>query len=484
MLSPISFSEIKHYTVINLPFIRATIILRSIKMAQSTATIDMCTGSLPRKMLRFAVPLILSSLLQLLFNAVDLIVVGQFVDDTAVGAVGSTGALINLITNLFLGLSVGTNVLAARYVGSGRREDASEVVHTSICISIVCGLFLTAVGLIFARPMLQLMSSPANVIDQAALYLRIYFVGMPIMMVYNFGSAILRAIGDTKRPLYYLTIAGFVNVGMNLFFVLVLGRGVDGVAWGTVLSQLVAAILIIRNLMHSNTFCKLELKKLKITPGKLVGIARIGLPAGLQGCIFSASNVLIQSSVNSFGDAGVSGSAAAANIEGFVYVSMNAFHHTVLSFTSQNYGAGNYKRIRQTLRYGLLFVTAVGVALGCTAILLRYPLLHLYIKGDEAMKYGCIRIIVINTAYFLCGIMDVTVGSLRGIGYSLIPMFVSLLGVCGFRVAWIFTYFQSHKTMNVLFLSYPISWIVTFLAQITVYLLWMRKNRNAIMSRE
>lgn len=477
MLSYIFHYAIKDYTYHILIFTEKT------SMAQNSATIDMCTGSLPKKMLRFAVPLILSSLLQLLFNAVDLIVVGQFVDDTAVGAVGSTGALINLITNLFMGLSVGSNVLVARYVGSGRREDASETVHTSIVISVISGLFLTVIGLLFAKPMLRLMSSPENVIDQAALYLKIYFVGMPIMMVYNFGSAILRAIGDTKRPLYYLTAAGFINVGMNLFFVLVLGRGVDGVAWGTVISQFVAALLIIRNLLHSETFCKLEFKKLKITPGKLAGIARIGLPAGVQGCIFSASNVLIQSSVNSFGDAGVSGSAAAANIEGFVYVSMNAFHHTVLSFTSQNYGAGNYKRIRQTLRYGLLFVTTVGVALGCTAIFLRYPLLHLYIKGDEALKYGCIRIIAINSAYFLCGVMDVTVGSLRGIGFSLIPMFVSLLGVCGFRVAWIFTYFRSHRTMNTLFLSYPISWMVTFLAQITVYFLWRRKNRNAVMLR-
>ena len=450
-------------------------------MARSDMTIDMCTGSLPKKMLRFAVPLILSSLLQLLFNAVDLVVVGQFVDDTAVGAVGSTGALINLITNLFMGLSVGTNVLVARYVGSGREQDASETVHSSIVLSVICGLFLTLVGLLFAKPMMELMNSPANVLDQAALYLRIYFVGMPIMMVYNFGSAILRAIGDTRRPLYYLTLAGFINVAMNLFFVLVLGRGVDGVAWGTVISQFVAALLIIRNLMHSDTFCKLDLHKLRLTRGKVIGIARIGLPAGLQGCIFSASNVLIQSSVNSFGDAGVSGSAAAANIEGFVYVSMNAFHHTVLSFTSQNYGAGNMKRIRQTLRYGLLFVTAAGVALGCAAIVFRYPLLKLYIHGDRALEYGCVRIIAINSAYFLCGIMDVTVGSLRGIGFSLIPMFVSLIGVCGFRIAWIFTYFQSHRTMDVLFLSYPISWLVTFLAQITVYFIWRSHFRNSVM---
>ena len=448
-------------------------------MIRDSHTIDMCTGSLPRKMLRFAVPLILSSVLQLLFNAVDLIVVGQFVDDTAVGAVGSTGSLVSLVTNLFLGLSVGTNVLVARYVGSERDEDASETVHTSLCISVVSGIMLGFFGVIFARPMLVLMGSPANVIDQAALYLRIYFLGMPIMMLYNFGSAILRAIGDTKRPLYYLTAAGFVNVFMNLFFVLVLHRGVDGVAWGTVISQLLAAVLILRNLYRSEHCCRLIPSKLRITPSKLAGIARIGIPAGIQGCIFSASNVLIQSSVNWFGDAAVSGSAAAANLEGFVYVSMNAFHHTGLSFTGQNYGARNYKRVRKTLLYGLLFVTLVGGTLGNLVVLLRVPLLHLYIKGEEAISYGITRIFFINVLYFLCGTMDVTVGCLRGIGYSLIPMFVSLAGVCGFRVIWIFTYFRAHRTLSMLFISYPISWFFTFAIQLLVFLIWNHKNRHS-----
>lgn len=447
-------------------------------MKKNTYTIDMCTGSLPKKMLAFALPLILSSLLQLLFNAVDLVVVGQFVGDSAVAAVGSTGALINLITNLFLGLSVGSNVLVARYVGSGRDKDASETVHTSVVISILCGILLSGVGLLFAKPMLRLMDSPPGVIDQAALYLRIYFLGMPIMMLYNFGSAILRAIGDTTRPLIYLTVAGFINVGMNLFFVLVLHRGVDGVAWGTVISQLVAAVLIIRNLLRADNCCRLIPKKLRISGSKLLSIARIGIPAGLQGCIFSASNVLIQSSVNRFGDFGIAGSSAAANIEGFVYVSMNAFHHTVLSFTGQNYGARNFKRVRQTLRWGLLFVFLAGAVLGGLVILLRVPLLRLYVHEAESIRYGCLRIITINSVYFLCGVMDVVVGSLRGIGFSLIPMFVSLAGVCGFRVFWIYTYFSSHRTMPTLFLSYPISWAVTFIAQLTVYLIWLRRNRN------
>lgn len=448
-------------------------------MLKESHTIDMCSGSLPKKMILFAVPLILSSLLQLMFNAVDLVVVGQFVNDTAVGAVGSTSALINLIVNLFMGLSVGTNVLTARYVGSGREEDASETVHTSILISVVCGFLLAFVGVLFARPMLALMGSPEGVIDQAALYLRIYFLGMPIMMLYNFGSAILRAIGDTRRPLYYLTVSGIVNVLMNLFFVIVLKRGVDGVAWATVISQGLSAILILNNLYHSEHCCRLIPSKLKITASKLKGIAQIGIPAGIQGCIFSASNVLIQSSVNSFGDAAISGSAAAANLEGFVYVSMNAFHHTVLSFTGQNYGAGKFDRVRKTLFWGLLYVTLVGGVLGNLVVLLRVPLLNLYISGADAISYGITRIFMINTLYFLCGTMDVAVGSLRGMGFSLVPMFVSLAGVCGFRVVWIFTYFRAHHTLSMLFVSYPISWSVTFAAHLAVYFLWARKKRLA-----
>lgn len=446
-------------------------------MLKDSHTIDMCNGSLPKKMILFAFPLILSSLLQLAFNAVDLVVVGQFVNDTAVGAVGSTGALINLIVNLFMGLSVGTNVLTARYVGSGREEDASDTVHTSILISVISGIILAFVGVIFARPMLSLMGSPKGVIDQAALYLRIYFLGMPIMMLYNFGSAILRAIGDTRRPLYYLAVSGVVNVLMNLFFVIVLKRGVDGVAWATVISQGLSAVLILRNLYRSEHCCRLIPSKLRISASKLKGIAQIGIPAGIQGCIFSASNVLIQSSVNSFGEAAISGSAAAANLEGFVYVSMNAFHHTVLSFTGQNYGAGKYDRVRKTLFWGLLYVTVVGGVLGNLVVLLRVPLLNLYISGAEAVSYGITRIFMINTLYFLCGTMDVAVGSLRGMGFSLVPMFVSLAGVCGFRVVWIFTYFRAHHTLSMLFISYPISWSVTFAAHLAVYFLWARRTR-------
>ncbi len=439
---------------------------------------DMCNGSLPKKMLLFAGPLILSGVLQLLFNAVDLIVVGRYVGDTALAAVGSTGSLINLLTNLFIGLSVGTNVLIARYIGAAQDKDVHETVHTSLLISVLCGIFLAIVGWLFAKPILLKMATPPTVIDEAVLYIRIYFLGMPIMLLYNFGSSILRAIGDTKRPLYYLTIGGVVNVGMNLFFVFVLHRGVDGVAIATVLSQLIAAILILHNLMHIDNACRFEPRKLRIYGRKLRSIARIGLPAGLQGCVFSLSNVVIQSSINSFGDLTVSGNSAASSIEGFIYVSMNAFHQTALSFTGQNYGAGNYRRIGKILAWGLLYVTLVGCALDAVALALKEPLLGLYTDGAEAIRYGAIRMKMICTLYFTCGMMDVVVGCLRGVGYSILPMIVSLVGVCGFRILWIFTYFQSHRTLKVLYLSYPISWIATTVFHLALFLYWYRKNRR------
>lgn len=439
-------------------------------------TIDMCSGSLPKKMLLFAIPLILSSILQLLFNAVDLIVVGKYVGETALAAVGSTGSLINLLTNLFIGLSVGANVLVARYIGAKQDSDVHETVHTAVLISVLSGLLLTVIGLLFAKPLLVLMSTPGNVLKQSALYLRIYFCGMPIMLLYNFGSAILRAQGDTQRPLYYLFLSGVVNVCLNLFFVLVLHRGVDGVAYATVISQLLAALLIVRNLMHADNACRLQLRALRLHASKLKMMAKIGLPAGLQGCIFSLSNVLIQTSVNSFGDIAMAGNSAAANIEGFVYVSMNAFHHTALSFTSQNYGAGNYARIRKILGWALLFVTLAGGLVGGTVIALDEQLLHFYTDNPEAIAYGCIRIAYICTLYFTCGTMDAVVGSLRGLGSSVVPTVVSLIGACGFRVVWIFTIFRRFPTLQTLYLSYPISWILTTSAHLVIFFLISRRK--------
>ncbi|MBP5463214.1 MAG: MATE family efflux transporter [Lachnospiraceae bacterium] len=451
--------------------------IRPTRQLRST-NIDMCSGSLPKKMLLFALPLMFSSILQLLFNAADLAVAGKCVGDTALAAIGSTGALINLLTNLFMGLSVGANVLVARFIGAKQDRDVEETVHTALMISVISGVFLAVVGAFSARSLLQLMDTPADVLDLAALYVRIYFLGMPIMMLYNFGSAILRAIGDTRRPLYYLAFAGCINVGMNLIFVLIFHMGVAGVACATVISQLISAVLVLNNLAHQDNACRFRFTSLRIYPRKLAAIARIGLPAGLQGCIFSLSNTLIQKSINSFDTLAVSGNSAGVNIEGFIYVSMNAWHHTTLSFTGQNYGAGHMDRVRKTLAWGLLYVTLFGAGLGGIALLLRRPLLGIYTSSAEAISYGCVRIGVICKTYFLCGIMDVLVGELRGIGFSLLPTVVSLLGVCGIRITWIYTYFQTHHTLETLYWSYPISWAITALLHLLTFLVWRHAHRN------
>lgn len=431
--------------------------------------IDMCNGPLLGKILLFSVPLMLSGVLQLLFNAADIIVVGRFTGSSALAAVGSTSSLINLLINVFVGLSVGVNVLVARYYGAKEEENISETVHTAIATSILCGLFLVVFGICAARPLLMLMGTPEDVLDQAVLYMRIYFVGMPVVMVYNFGAAILRAVGDTRRPLYFLFAAGIVNVILNLFFVLGLGMGVDGVGWATVISEHVSAFLILKSLAQNQGAMKLHLKKLRITPKKLARIVRIGLPAGMQGAIFSVSNVLIQSSVNSFGSIAMAGNTASANIEGFVYTAMNAVYQTNLSFTSQNLGGKRYSRLNRILFICLGVVTVVGLVLGLSAVAGGNTLLGIYSSDPEVLRYGMLRLEIICSTYFLCGLMDCTVGSLRGMGYSVIPMFVSLTGACGLRILWIFTVFAAYRSLDVLYLSYPVSWLVTALAHLFTY---------------
>ena len=393
--------------------------------------IDMCDGPLLSKILLFSVPLMMSGILQLLFNAADIIVVGRFAGSSALAAVGSTSSLINLLINVFVGLSVGVNVLVAKYYGGQREKDMSETVHTAVLTSLLSGLFLVILGGIAARPLLHLMGTPDDVLDQAVLYMRIYFLGMPVLMVYNFGAAILRAIGDTRRPLYFLFMAGVVNVALNLFFVIGLGMGVDGVGWATVISEHVSALLVLKSLMEAPGALKLNLKELRIHPKKLKRIVKIGLPAGMQGAIFSISNVLIQSSVNSFGSIAMAGNTASANIEGFVYTAMNAVYQTNLSFTSQNLGGRKYSRINRIMYICLAVVTVVGITLGITAVLAGDLLLGIYSSDAQVLRYGMLRLEIICGTYFLCGIMDCMVGSLRGLGYSVIPMFVSLTGACG-----------------------------------------------------
>lgn len=438
---------------------------------------DMCNGPIFGKLLVFALPLMLSGILQLLFNAADIVVVGKFSGSHALAAVGSTGALINLFVNVFIGFSIGTNVLVAQYFGARDEKNVHETVHTSILLGIVGGFILIVAGMVFAKPMLEWMDTPEDVLSHAVLYMRIYFIGMPAMLVYNFGAAILRAIGDTRRPLYYLLSAGMINVILNLFFVIVLDMGVAGVATATVISQIVSAILIVRCLMHSDGIYRLDLHELKIYKRKMVHIAKIGLPAGVQGAVFSLSNVLIQSSVNSFGSIAMAGNTAAGNIEGFVYTSMNAVYQTALSFTSQNVGGRRQDRIPKIVFQCLAIVTVVGAVLGNLAYQCGPFLLNIYSSDPEVIQYGMSRMQIICQWYFLCGIMDVAVGILRGMGYSVMPMLVSLAGACGLRVLWIFTVFVWKHSLFVLYLSYPITWTITLAVHfICFFVIWKRKK--------
>ncbi len=439
--------------------------------------IDMCEGPIFSKVLIFTVPLILSSILQLLFNAADVIVVGRYDGQQSLAAVGSTTSLTNLLISFFMGLSVGVNVLVARYVGAKNDREVSDTVHTAIAVSLVGGVLIGLIGILFAYPLLNLMDTPADVIDRSALYMRVYFAGMPVILLYNFGSAILRAIGDTRRPLYYLAIAGVLNVGLNLFFVIALHMGVAGVALATVLSQCLSSWLVIRCLQKSEGSYKLVLSRIHINFGKLLKIAHIGLPAGLQSSLFSISNVLIQSSVNSFGSIAVAGNTASANAEGFIYVSMNAVHHTSTSFVSQNLGGMKWKRIDRVVIECFLLTAGIGIVLGCLATLFGESILGLYSEDAKVISFGILRLTIISLTYFLCGTMDVMVGAMRGLGYAVLPMIVSLTGACLFRVVWIFTVFRMDHSLRTLYISYPISWGLTTLVHLICFVIVRRRLR-------
>ena len=452
--------------------------------------IDMCNGPLFGKIVIFTLPLMASGLLQLLFNAADMIVVGRWVGNDALAAVGSTGALINLLVNVFLGLSIGTNVLAARYYGAGRDKEMEDMVHTSILTAAICGVMLIFIGFFAAPRILLLMGAPKEVLDQSVLYVRIYFLAMPAMMIYNFGAAVLRAVGDTKRPLYFLTIAGVINVILNVLFVIGFKMGVEGVAIPSVISQTISAILVIICLLRTDAPYQIRIHKLRIHKEKLLMMLKIGLPAGLQGAIFSISNVLIQSSVNSFGKVAMAGNSAASNLEGFVYTAMNTLHQTAVSFVGQNYGAHNFKRIKKIAIQCLLIVTVVGLLLGNMMYLCGPLLLKLYINtaeasSAEAIAYGMRRLMFICCPYFLCGVMDTLVGCLRGMGKSVLPMLVSLTGACVFRVIWIYTVFACYRSLSVLYVSYPISWAITSAvhAGCLIYVFHKLSHQNAVINR-
>ncbi len=439
--------------------------------------IDMCNGTILKNMLLFSLPLMCSSILQLLFNAADIIVVGNFAGDEALAAVGSNTALINLLTNFFMGLSIGANVLVARYYGAKQEKDLTETVHTAMLLSICSGVILTLIGCVGSRAILVRMQTPDEILPLAIIYLRIYFLGMPAMMLYNFGSAILRAVGDTKRPLYYLSGAGVVNVILNLIFVICFKMGVAGVGLATVVSQCISACLIVRCMMKEEGGIRLELRQLHIYHDKFKRILQIGLPASFQGIIFSISNVIIQSSVNSFGAVTVAGNSAAANIEGFVYVAMNTFYQAAISFTSQNVGAAKYERVNKILYTAEGCVFAVGLLMGNLVTLFGRPLLGLYTSSAMVAEAGMKRMNVICRMYALCGMMDVMVGSLRGLGYSVMPMIVSLIGACGLRLIWIFTFFQTDPfhTVTSLYLTYPVSWMMTLTAHVVCFIIVRKK---------
>ncbi len=439
----------------------------------------MLQGPLLKNIIFYTVPIVLTSWLQLLFNAADLVVVGQFDGSNCLAAGGATGAITNLIVNLFIGLSVGAGVTVAHGLGSGDDEAVRRAIHTAIPAAIISGLFLTVVGVSLSKTFLTWMDTPENILPMSTIYMQIYFGGMTFNMVYNFAASILRAAGDTQSPLKFLAISGVINVVLNLIFVIVFHMNVAGVALATTISQGVSAVLVVRTLMRRTDVCRLELNKLRIHKPQLVKMIRIGLPAGVQGSMFSISNVMIQSSINSFGDIVMSGNTAAGNIEGFVFTAMNAFHQTAVNFTGQNVGARQYDRVKKILFTCLGCVAVTGIVLGTALYVFGPQLLSIYITdSQEAIGYGMIRMSYICAVYFLCGLMDVSTGALRGMGASTVPMIISVLGVCGIRLLWIGTIFQMPQfhTPDCLYLSYGVSWVVTFLAQFAAFWWVYRKH--------
>lgn len=447
---------------------------------RSSNTMDMTKGPIFVNIIKFTIPLILTGTLQLLYNAADIIVVGRYGSDNALAAVSSTGALINLIVNVFMGLSIGASVLVAQSFGAGRHKDVSEAVHTAIAVALISGVLVGTFGFFASRGMLELMDSPEDVIDLSSLYVKIFFIGTPANMLYNFGAAILRAVGDTKRPLYYLMFSGLINVILNLIFVIGLSLDVAGVALATIISQVISAVLIIVCLVHSDGPVRLYFKKIKIHWQKLGKILAVGLPAGIQGSVFSLSNVLIQSSINAFGSAVMGGNGAAANIEGFIYTAMNSVYQAAITFTGQNFGAKQFKRIRTVAFECLATVSCIGFGMGLLAKVFAPQLLGIYTDNPEEIAFGAVRMGVICLTYFTCGTMDVFVGLLRGIGRSLIPTIDSILCVCGFRIVWIFTYFASYKAtgaapedcLTMLYVSYPISWAMATLVHAACFIVF------------
>lgn len=452
-------------------------------MKNNKYEIDMCNGTLMDKLISFSLPLMLSGILQLLFNAVDIIVVGRFTGSQALAAVGSTTALINIFTNLFIGISLGANVLAARFYASGKEKEMSETVHTSITLALISGLVMALAGVLLARFALNLMGTPNDVIDQSVLYMRIYFLGMPFFMLYNYGAAILRAVGDTKRPLFFLVISGMTNAVLNLVLVIVFHMGVAGVAIGTIVSQLISSILVLRCLYTSNASYRLYFSKLGIKTQYLKQIFQVGIPAGIQSTVINLSNALLQSSVNSFGSVAMAGYTAANNIFGFLYMSVNAVTQSCMSFTSQNYGVKKLKRMDRVLLDCMILSVGVTLTLGCGAYFFGPELLKIYTSDADVIRCGVEVLAFTTVPYFCCGIMDLLPGALRGMGYSGVPMILSIIGTVGTRIVWIFGLFPAHRSLSFLFISYPVSWILTILMQ-AVCFCFVRKHVHQSVNRD
>lgn len=444
---------------------------------------NMLTGPLWSSLITYTIPIILTSILQLLFNAADLVIVGRFSGSINVAAVSATGSITNLIVNLFIGLSIGAGVTVAHALGGNHAEEVHRTVHTALPTAIIGGVILSVIGVVFSETFLIMMQTPENVLPLSAKYMRIYFCGMTFTMVYNFCASILRAAGDTKSPLIFLTLSGIINVALNIFFVLYLNMTVDGVALATVISQAISAVLVVIALMRRTDACRLNLKRMRFYKPQFFKIIRIGLPAGIQSSMFAISNVIIQSSINSFNsEALMSGNGAAGNIEGFIFVLMNSFHQTAVNFIGQNMGAHQYKRIKKIFGLCLIYVSIAGFAAGFSVWNFGEELLGIYITdSQEAITYGLIRFNFIALPYFICGLMDVSTGSLRGLGASFIPMLISVLGVCGIRILWIYTIFQipQFHTPEWLYISYLISWLATFIFQTIAFIVIYKKRVRA-----
>lgn len=445
---------------------------------------NMCEGKILGKLIVYALPLVFTNVLQLLFNAADVAVLGIFVNDDAVAAVGATGALINLIIGLFVGLSVGANVLVAKFAGEQNIDAAHKTVGTSVIVSLAAGLILAFVGYFFAETFLEWMQCDPDVIDMATKYLKIYFIGMPIMMLYNFCASILRAVGDTLRPLIFLVIGGVVNIGLNLFFVVALDKTVEGVAIATVTSQGISAVLSIIVLLKSDGYGKLDIKKLKIYLPELKEMVKIGIPAGLQGCVFSISNVLIQTTINTFSKTYMSANTVASQFDGFIYNAMNAIALSCLAFVSQNLGARKIDRVRTVVKLSVMLVSVVGLVMGGTIILFSEPLCGMMTDNPEIIRIAKLRLYILASTYFTCGIMDVLSNCMRGLGKSATAMIVSLSGSCLFRIVWLKTIYLLNPTIEMVYIVYPISWILTIGVYMIMYFPTLKKIERNIQAAE